>query len=380
MNADIRPYTEDCWNELRGLLKNHWREDHPLLDRALFEWQYKGYGPLSKSSTARILFVQNKLIGFLGSIPGLYQIPYKDTKIVPGLALALWLVRPDYRGGGLGILMLLKTEELAHVLVCLGANNDTIRYLSKRNFTCMEALLRYILPLDAEGYKTLMVKPALYEEVLTWTRSINPGREISPIAPDTLQLQALWERSTDGVPLFSLYRNEDFWRWRYIESAGFKYLFFGEPNCAGIVVSRIERIYSPENNAFNHGKVLRIIELIPGDSGVWHGKMNADFIDLIRGVLSWARREGCWAADFQCTSSRLRPVLLDIGFKQQDPTYNPPLCSLAGLFQPLKFTIDTISVLWRINFSETIYLEPRDTYLVKSDGDTDRPNIWPLPA
>lgn len=94
-------------------------------------------------------------------------------------------------------------------------------------------------------------------------------------------------------------------KWRYVDSPGFSYLFFGEPQNVGIVVARIEKVYCPERKDIHQLKVLRIIEVVPFDARVWNGRQLDDMVGLIMGVLSWAKEQGCCAADFQCSTRRL---------------------------------------------------------------------------
>ncbi|MMZ66913.1 hypothetical protein D1872_294470 [compost metagenome] len=102
---------------------------------------------------------------------------------------------------------------------------------------------------------------------------------------------------------------------------------------------------------------------------------------MVSGVLSWARDQGCVAADFQLSSNRLEHVLESIGFKKQNIDYTPKECGLAGLFQPFRYRVNPINFVWKIKKNEGYFqnTEVNDIYLVKTDGDMDRPNIWPLP-
>ena len=64
-----------------------------------------------------------------------------------------------------------------------------------------------------------------------------------------------------------------------------------------------------------------------------------------------------------------------MGLKKFD--INDTLCSLAVLFQPLKHMENTINVFCKVNVegldSTDVFFD--NTYMVKSDGDMDRPNI-----
>ncbi len=98
------------------------------------------------------------------------------------------------------------------------------------------------------------------------------------------------------------------------------------------------------------------------------------------GVLSWAKEQGCCAADFQCSTRRLDELLFKVGFKLQGFDYLLGICSLAVLFQPFKLKPSPINALWKINYpnGENQNVDPFDTYIVKSDNDMDRTNFWPV--
>ena len=178
-----------------------------------------------------------------------------------------------------------------------------------------------------------------------------------------------------------MHRDADFWDWRYINSTGFKYYFLGDVSNGGVIVVRLEHIISPENSPIHGKRILRIIEMIPEKPEAWNGEVDNDLMYLVKSVLKWGKTEGCIAADFQCSTKRLEKYVIDAGFKKQTSDYGPPLCSLAGLFQPLKFKPMPINALWRVSDPDNNIVEipVNDTYFVKSNCDMDRPNIWPLP-
>lgn len=383
----ITNYSKKYHLEFKRLIEQHWKVNHPILNDELFFWQYKGFGFYSDYSLFKLLFINGRMEGFRGMIPGLYQIFLNKPKpvVLPGGSFAMWLVSPKFRGKGLGYRLMKEVESECNVLVSLGSNLKTsVPIYLKNNFNLLRALNRYVIPLDIEGYVKLLnftLNDEEYSIVKRWydTININSNCKIAFIAPDVKKLHEMWIESTEGINLFALYRNSDFWKWRYIESPGYKYYFFGDSLSVGIVVARFETVYAPKKDELNGLKVLRIIEIIPYNRNVWNGKRVQDIADLLSCVLNWGYRNGCCAADFQCSSTRLESVLTKVGFRKQDDQYKPNTCSLAGMFQPLVYQPSPINALWRVIYnSETKKLIPHDTYLVKSDNDMDRPNIIPV--
>lgn len=380
--TDIRSYSEEYWDQVHDFLKQNWRKDHPILYHDLFEWQYKGFGNNNKKINSKVLFHNEEVIGFLGVIPGIYQVPTNGGMLLQqGGSLNMWILRKDFRGKGLGSFQLhLEARRNAPVTVVTGANLEVTPFYLSNSFSLVY-LNRYVIPLDAKGYQSLLIQEVDLIKIKEWVRQLEEGNYTAEmIKPDIGKIAKVWEETTFLLKLFSLYRNKEFWKWRYIDSPRFNYKFFGVIEDTGIVIARVERIYSEEKEELHGKKVLRIIEMLPKKFKVWKGQIDRDFVKLVRGVLKWGQKEGCLAADFQCTTKRLEPVLDTIGFKKQNIDYGPPLCSLAGLFQPFKHKPLPINALWRINIEgRKINISPNNTYIVKSENDSDRVNIWPLP-
>lgn len=384
MDVQITSFEEKYWPQLQKLIDEHWESGHPVTDPKLFFWQYKGFGELDDYSAFKLLFVDGKLEGFRGVIPGIYQVNLssKKQKLEPGISFAMWLVTKKYRGQGLGYKLLLESEKMCNIAVTLGTNiNTSYPIYIRNNYNTLDALNRYVVPLEATGYAKLLNEGVSKNEIKIWIKRINLSNPIRPIKPNLINLQNLWDNSNKDVNLFSLYRNEEFWKWRYLDSPGYKYLFFGDPSYGGIVVARIEQVYSPKNKDTDKLKVLRIIEIVPYESKVWNGSNLDNIEEILNGVLAWAYEQGCCAADFQCSTKRLEKLLYNVGFKFQDKNYKPDICSLAGVFEPLVYKPSLVNAHWKVkgDKNDIISIDSYNTYFVKSDNDRDRPAIWPLP-
>jgi hypothetical protein len=164
---------------------------------------------------------------------------------------------------------------------------------------------RYIIPLDAEGYRELLVSNVRLLDVVAWQKrcdiSINA---VGPCEIDLAALEALWSNVTFPMQIFSLYRNDEFWRWRYRDNVGFEYLMFGDPQAPGVVVGRIEKVDLEDNGFLNALSVFRIVEIIPRNIMAWAYEEDEDMVSLLSGVLKWAQCQGCVAADFFCSHTR----------------------------------------------------------------------------
>lgn len=359
----ISQYSDTDFKELVLFLKKNWAENHVLYRKELFDWQYR-----TKNGNASLVARDEaKIIGFLGNIPGEYSV---KGEILRGAGLTMWVVAPEYMSSGLGILLLRETEKKYPVLITLGSKKEIVPLYEKLGFSHLPELQRFIMPLEEKGYGKLLTKPADAKLISAWAEQIFNGiQNIRPpenhVNPELLE--KIYKEKIMPAYAFSLLRDAFFWRWRYLESAGYQYLFFGKPENEGLIVARIESVTAPDSQS-QPLKVLRIIELIPAGE---------EFLQLLNGVLIWARDQKCVAADFQTSTLRLAPLLKTAGFRLQNENSDLAECSLADRFQPLQSRTKPINFLWRIRGSNGLIknLDPNDTYFVKSDCDMDRPSI-----
>ncbi|ALA44189.1 MULTISPECIES: GNAT family N-acetyltransferase [Paenibacillus] len=375
---EIVKYKDSDYESLVAFMRINWSPEHAIYNKELFDWQYRiDENGLSES----LLLIDNGCIeGFLGVIPSEYSSNGEQYK---GISFAMWIVSEKYRNSGLGIMLMKEAEKYNSVCVTLGCNLQVVPMYERMGYSYSDHLNRYIIPLDANGYVNLLNDSFDHSVIGQWISGVEERliHSYSPILNITgEELEQLYIKSIQHRFSLSQYRSASFWEWRYINSAGYKYLFFGDSTAEGIVIARLDRVYAPEGST--HGtKVLRIIEIIPANAEVWEGIADHRLIEMVSGVLSWARDQGCVAADFQLSSNRLEHVLESIGFKKQNIDYTPKECGLAGLFQPFRYRVNPINFVWKIKKNEGYFqnTEVNDIYLVKTDGDMDRPNIWPLP-
>lgn len=374
----ITKYSNIHFNQLVTFLKKNWAHTHTLYDKNLFDWQYRINGRIE----SLIVFDDKTIVGFLGNIPGAYFV---KGKVIEGIGFTMWVVDESYRNAGLGVLLVREAEKGNKVSLILGANKKAELLYIRMGYSVLTNLNRYVLPLNTDGYVKLLLKDYDRRKIFEWCESIvkydmktvTPQRTIDPV-----RLEKLFIKSISDVIDFSFFRDCRFWEWRYINSPGYRYYFFGNPDDEGIIVSRIERVISKENLNIDGIRVLRIIEIIPANPDTWKGFVDKNIVSLIKRMLLWAKESGCVAADFQCSTKRLEKMLFKVGFKKQFGDYMPHNCSLTRLFQPFKHKVEPINFVWKIrdDCGKPIKIDVNKSYFVKSDCDMDRPNVWPLPA
>ena len=365
MTVEVRSYNHDDWTGLVDLITEYWAEDHPITNRELFDWQYRGFGHSSNFELFKVLVVNGQLLGFRGVIPGLYHLP-NSADIVPGGTFAMWLVAPELRGTGMGYKLMEAIEAECSVLMSVGSTLSTSgRIYAANNFTYLDKFHRWVIGFDTRYLDLLREKV----EDVKFSPSVNTLQ--CEIEPDPAALSKIWAKFIEKKRYFSLARNEAFWRWRYIDSPGFSYNFFGN-NQGDIVVARIEKDIKTSDGKCEGLNVLRVIEIInSGDKeSIRH---------LLASVLNWAMARDCCGADFQASNQNFHDVLSSVGFRKQEGDFGSGVTSLAGLFRPFKYAPDPINAFWRVRRSgrEDVF-NGDQTYIMKSDNDMDRPNYWPV--
>lgn len=382
MGIEVRRYREGDWPELRSLLQVYWGERHSMTKKKLFDWQKKGFSEARQTIGTLVATSGGKLIGFRGLIPGQYQVHLggEEMTLLAGGSSFMWTVREEFRGQKVGLAMELKAQEMMPVMCGVRAKAATsLRIYKKSGFTVLDAFVRYVLPLQKDGYARLLTQHAGERELEAWCGEMDFGHDpIGPQAPDLEQMANSWREVTLPLGLFSLNRSQEFYKWRYLDSTGFNYLFFGDGRQGGYIVARLETIYAPGRPDLHKGKVLRLIEIVPRSPETWQEGSNQQDLALLQGVCAWARQQGCLAADFYHSTSRFNALMTGAGFKVQDPFDVQPLTSLCLLFQPLTYIITSANTFFRINpgGQGLLSLNFENTCIFKSECDLDRPVLF----
>jgi len=376
---EIRIYKDNDWEILKDYIQKNWRSDHPFCNKSLFDWQFRGYG--NNNNKSLLLLHNNVVVGFRGIIPSLYQIPYENNKmkVVEGGSIAFWKVADKYQGVS-GLKLQSKANESLLVMTGSGGKERALKVLQIFfGFSVMELANRYVIPLDVKGYHNLLRNKVDISQIKEWTTNVLRGSKdhMPSDCPDINIIAEVWKKTTFPIGIFSLYRNDEFWKWRYKDSKGFKYYFFGNVEKEGLIIARIENTISEENRELQGRGVFRIIEVIPSNIRAWKGEGDSLLVELIRGAILWAREQDCIAVDFCCSTSRFEPVMKSAGFRNASIECSAPICSMAILFQPLDYISRPINYYYRINLPEKGFIRPNfdNTYMVKSEGDQDRPNM-----
>ena len=349
-----------------------------MKDKVLFDWQQRGFG----HSEIRSFVVENKkeIIGFRGFIPGLYQMPRIDggVEIAVGAASFMWSISPKYRTFDLALRMQKEAVEMCPILSGVSSNELTSRpFYQFLRFSSLPQTNRYVMPLCVDGYSQLLLGAVSSSDLKVWSKRINISiNELQPHKPNVAELAHQWKELTFRNRIFSLYRSEEFFQWRYVDSMGFKYLFFGGKNNGGTIIARLENVIIDSKNFHQSPKVFRIIELIPYNEVAWKSEKDSEFVQTIQSTLLWAKERGAWAVDYHCSSTMFESLLKGVGFRNASRARGDALTNLAVLFQPLRWDKAIPDVFFHTSQNSS-WLRPLTfdkVYMVKSDGDQDRPN------
>ena len=397
-NFKIIPYDPSYYESFKKLSKT-FHEFHPsnyiYHTQEIFEYLYKGFGH-NDSSSLIIVNKKNEVLGFRGAIPSLYQLPVNDTsyEIIKGNGVAGWIMKQDNslpKGIGLKLHNLVHESSNLTVASCFGGDLSLEVYKMNK-FNIIDNLNRYVIPLNNKNYKSVINSEYDSNLIDLWSEKVENSLISSefckPIKIKANELEKLWIKVSKFKKIFGLYKNKDYWNWRYINCPYYEYLFFGDPEKTGILIARIERIFNFKSNSTTeidktdnnyNKKILRIIEIIPSNIDSWQKNIDDNYNTLLLSVLKWAKLEGCIAADYQFSDLLFNKQLENAGFRSQNAKYEPAECSLAGLFQPYKQKVYPINVAWKLNHKNITREDFKHMvpYFTKSDVAGDYPKYWP---
>jgi GNAT superfamily N-acetyltransferase len=349
--TDLRRVDDSTWPALRSALATRRQAGHPVLDRELFDWMYRGYGAAADGAPWGFVAVEDgDVVAFVGLIPGMVRhVKHGGACAVrPQALVAGWFVAPEHRGQDTAMLLLEVAERSVAVLGGLGVDPQATATYRRLGYPRMEDLARWVVPLGP-GYARLLADPAGAAAVTAWREQVPEAAAAVQAPLDAGELAAL-AREDEVLHLSGLHRCAEFYAWRYEQSAGFRYVVVGVRD-GGRAIVRVETALLDGADP-----VLRIIELLPGA-----GAAPA----LVSGVLAWGRAHGCCAADFQISAGDpLEPALTSAGLRRAAP--GEPETTLAEVLRPYRPRAARTGVVFRPDADDL----PHWRFL-KSDGGGD---------
>ena len=365
---EIRGMQESDWPEVSRIISEEWELNHPVLDRDFFLWQHRGFGPIAGLDSTALALKDGRVIGMRGVIPGVYQIPKLEGgyEVLPGGSFAMWIVEQSSRGTGVGRELLARCEKTLPVMVAMGSNESTsVPIYLKAGFHRKDDLHHWFVLLEDRG-SGLIYGPESNARV--WKPPRKQSMSLIEIFDPQLAAN-IWSEFSKKMPIFSLHRNADFWRWRYLQHPTFQYRIFVDRDLTSLAVTRFEDTVVGGTRI----RVLRIIEVITSLVKTDASAPEERLVSFLNSLLTKALEAGASAADYRCSSTFFDSELQLSGFKLSlEETGIPHASGFAGQLNPLVLGPRPINLHWKIrNSKPNPEMRP---YFVKSDNDMDRPN------
>ena len=105
MSIDFRFARTDEYDDCSRFLHEHWAENHIYCrSKPLFDWTFQRPGYSTEGEYTMAVGEENgELVGILGGIPFTFNVFGEST---PGIWLANYVIRPDYRRGATALRLL----------------------------------------------------------------------------------------------------------------------------------------------------------------------------------------------------------------------------------------------------------------------------------
>ena len=324
--------------------------NYVLLSPAFLRWQFlDNPANVTGNYTLWLVLHQEAVVAQLGFVPFVGHAP--GGKSFTGVYPINLIVRPDYRAGGLGVIILRQLLKQTQCVLNPGSSEAGAVLGMGLGMRDLGMLRRYIAVLDETRARALAAENRLPSGVAAARASDAAGSAIVRAnrlpqdAPDSFAFPA---------PVYGVERSRAFLRWRYERHPGFEYEILLSDDRASLLVFHQE--LEPGTGAL----VLRIVDFLA------HGEAQ---ISLLRELLQVARERNAALADFFCSLDCYDAALRLAGFFNEADHQDG---RIAALFQPLDFR--------KIGIRALVAGPPGGSesaaqwYIAKGDSDQDRPN------
>jgi hypothetical protein len=377
MSLDVRYAQLDDYPRLSAFLDTYWAKDHVYVrQRSLFDWTFGRRDVWAHDGYSFALAEDcGEVVGILGGVPFVMNC-FGCT--FPGVWLANYLVRPDYRRGALAVRLLnMFRQPLFIVTIAFGVGPAAVPLYAALRARVLENIPRHmaIFPEAVERVSHLLhlaypdwpaARVHALAKALRYPQSLEaagpPGTAIPPNW-DT-QDWPRWAACTVGAA-----RDTAYLRWRYQSHPEFPYriLTVREGQRTGLAVWRLETIH----RATLHGRepvdrIGRLVEFLPASQ--------ANAQALLACFWQTLREADAIGADYYGYHGGIRAWLHAAGF------HALPSCAdglaMPARFQPLDGQGGNIvsAVFAPHDIPACTTATECPWYWTKSDADQDRPN------
>ncbi|WP_126428711.1 GNAT family N-acetyltransferase [Brevibacillus marinus] len=352
---------DDLWAKNHVLsrderLLQHMFYDNPVSQRVFGDTHYGFLGA----------WQDGKPIGLFGLMA--FDVNMKGAKSF-GFAPTNWIVPPEYRHTGAGLLLMREMFKWSPSLVLNLGINPTVASLYGKmgGYQVLPDVPRWIGLVNKDKTAELLLNGD--RRVLRYYEQIQPIRVQTPYRVVEEFDAEKWDAfywSTFAKKSIGFSRDASFLTWRYLQHPTFHYRLFTcqdeQGDYKGLLVFRIESILQGQ------AKIGRIVESMINDQD--------SAICLANKVVELGNAHDLLFIDFYCFSSISSWGLESVGFKRVLKSDSDKLV-VPTRFQPIDLEITYMMAAMYINRElrkKISLIEDQYWYVTKGDADQDRPN------
>ena len=340
------------WNILRNFLKKNVRNDHPIINKKYFFWQFK----VKKRINVFNLMYKKKIICIMGylSLPMKFDI-YKKIK---STWLLYWLADKKNSVGS-GFYLLKKIEENNKFLFTLNASKIGKQLFNKSGWKSIDEINRNFIIFNVDKAKKLLMNKSYRKNISDFSLDKNSisnsyilnSLDIKKYAPNWKNF--LYMKN-------SVIRSRQFLKWRYLDHPYFKYIISYEGNYKepSVCVFRIEDYFGKFN-----GRIARIVDFFFPITK--QGKKNAK--KLLKNTFIYLKKINCEMVDYYSNFDINSKIFNSFSVSKKNFYKN----IFIARFSPIKF--ENFKINFILNTPNLKQINVKNIYISKSDIDGDAP-------
>jgi hypothetical protein len=309
------------WSDLQDFFKKVYSSNHILTNQEFFEWQF-----VKSGFQNWIVKKDEQIVGHVGIINPKFVVKNQLSRV--GFWACL-VVLEEMRNHGLGVFLNREIENEMDIVYSTGINAEGIKLFKGLNWTDVVNLYRWVKVPHFEGETGDVVEIKEFNRV--WDES--------------------WKLLRKRYPI-TINRTSEYLNWRFINHPKTKYQVFGikaKEGYDGYIVLRMEE---------GEIRAVRIVDFI--------AKNEQAEKELLKAAIQHAHENKVDFLDFLCSSKMYAKSLKDLGFNDADS--ETPIFIL-----PIDNNRKHIKWAYKIINPELKNLQTEDWFIVKADGDKDRP-------
>lgn len=357
-------------NKVNEFLIEVYSKKFAFLDEEILRWNLKGYTD-TKTDIINILHTRSKLLkndykvlGVLFSLD-IYLQTINNSKLEfeKSKEIMIWNYKKESKSSSLDPINYLMDNSNS-ILVSNLIVDTSMEVLKNIGFHVIHEIPCYVIALEYSYENLIIDTDSSKNEIYEWIKKVKENDSM-PLEnlnfDDNLCniLEELWIEFSIKYNLLSIYKNSNFFKWRFIQSKYYEYYINGNTN-EGYIIWRKE-----ETVTRNIG--IRILEILPGKTSL---KDDNVFKILISKFIKYCLLEKFEVVDFLCTSTILNEILTVNNFKLKNSN-NSGITSVPIFY---KYRSHVKKRNMGIYLKGENLLSKHNLYFTKSLSDFDRPN------